>query len=143
MAAGSARSTARSSPHSGSRAHGLGLLRANPRRELVVGRDRERHRVPALDKHLVEEPPVLEPDIREEPAVAVPRLAPDLVPDARARMQDRLRKGGRLRAEALDVAVDLRGVDPDQPDAAEPSEPHGVAVYDTLPSGAVAVVEAR
>src|SRR5256885_11107699 len=47
-AAGSARSAARPSPHSGSRAPGLGLLRAKPRRELVVRRDRERHRVPAL-----------------------------------------------------------------------------------------------
>src|SRR2546421_9183793 len=141
MAAGSARSTALLSPHSGSRAPGLGLLRAKPARELVVRRDRERHRVPALDEHLVEEPPVLEPDIREEPAVAVPRLAPDLVPHARARMQDRLREGGRLRAEALDVAVDLRGVDPDQPDAAEPNEPHGVAVDHPLHTGAVGLVE--
>src|SRR2546423_14793507 len=98
MAAGSARSTARPSPHSGSSAPGLGLLRAKPPRELVVRRDRERHRVPALDEHLVEEPPGPEPEIREEPAVAVPPPAPHLVPDAPSPRQTRSSRAERLRA---------------------------------------------
>src|SRR5438105_9418385 len=59
-----------------------------------------------------------------------------------AGVEHRLRERRGLRPEALHAAVDLRGVDADQPDAAEPDEPHGVAVDDALDAGSCGIVEA-
>src|SRR5438874_1817618 len=95
-AAGSARSAARPPPHADVLAPGPALLCHESPRELVVRGDRQRDRVPALHEHLVEQAAVLEPDVREQPAVAVPRLASHLVAHARAGPQHRLRERGRL-----------------------------------------------
>src|SRR2546421_12546935 len=68
-------------PHARVRSARLPLRSAEPRRQLVVPRDRERRCVPALDEHPVEQPPVGEPDVREQPPVAVAGLPPDPVAD--------------------------------------------------------------
>src|SRR3954453_20145496 len=107
-----------------------------------VRRDGERGRVAPADKLRVdEEPAAAAGQVDQGAAVAVACFGVPRPRHRGARRQEALREGGRATAEALDAAVHLGGVAPDEPGAAEPGEVNGVPVDD--PGDAVGVTAAR